>query len=247
MYVVCVGVCTHTTIDFFADNMQKHRRKCRSRKDPDHTMNDAIATIADERISGRRIFALVRCKGNFGYFTVRLKNGAWNKTSAISCYFKPSLDTLQDICAEGLLASENVFPAGRYFWVCEYVKGPSVLKELHIQMPPIGRELGVSLKSDLFNQGDMVEISSFGGIGESAVPFESGPVKGLRYGIWEGKRELAYELKDLQKNSCLKGKGSQFTLKNVKEGTYILTVELFLDGTFAMKKDFRIKVQSSPF
>ena len=205
------------------------------------------ATTADKRIAGRRIFALVRCQGPVSYFTIDLKNGVWDRTSAIACYFPPSPEVMQDICAEGLLASENVFPKRNFFWRCEYVKGPSTFKGIHVQLPPIGRELGVSLRSDLFNQGDMVELFSFGGIGESAVPFESGAVKGLRYGIWKGKRELAYELKDLQKNSCLKGKGSQFTLKNVKAGTYILTVELFLDGSFAMKKDFRIKVQPSPF
>ena len=205
------------------------------------------ATTADKRIAGRRIFALVRCQGPVSYFTIDLKNGVWDRTSAIACYFPPSPEVMQDICAEGLLASENVFPKRNFFWRCEYVKGPSTFKGIHVQLPPMGREMGVALDSDLFNTGDVIEIKPYGGKGESGIPFESGSVKGVRYGIWTGATEVNYTLCDASGKVSLKGKGKKIHLDRIKEGTYTLTLRLYLDGVFAMKKEFSIKIQPSPF
>ena len=205
------------------------------------------ATTADKRIAGRRIFALVRCQGPVSYFTIDLKNGAWDRTSAIACYFPPSPDVMQDICAEGLLASENVFPKRNFFWRCEYVKGASTFKRIHVQLPPIGREMGASIDSDLYNEGDVVTIKPYGGSGESAIPFESGSIKGMRYGVWQGEIDLVFELKNSAGKTLLKGKGNTLSLKKVKPGSYVLTVDIYLGGTFAMKKKFPLQVQISPF
>ena len=205
------------------------------------------ATTADKRIAGRRIFALVRCQGPVSYFTIDLKNGVWDRTSAIACYFPPSPEIMQDICAEGLLASENVFPKRNFFWRCEYVKGPSTFKEIHVQLPPIGREMGASIDSDLYNEGDVINIKPYGGSGESAIPFESGSIKGMRYGVWQGEVDLVFELKNSAGKTLLKGKGNTLSLKKVKPGSYVLTVDIYLGGTFAMQKKFPLQVQISPF
>lgn len=206
------------------------------------------ASAADERIAGRRIFTLVRAKGAFGYFNIPLKNGVWDITSVISCYIPHSPDRFQDTCAEGLLAIKDLFARSRNnIWQSEYVKGPSVLKELHMQLPPLGREMGVTLDSDLFNTGDVIEIKPYGGKGESGIPFESGSVKGVRYGIWTGATEVNYTLCDASGKVSLKGKGKKIHLDRIKEGTYTLTIRLYLDGVFAMKKEFSIKIQPSPF
>ena len=205
------------------------------------------ATTADKRIAGRRIFALVRCQGPVSYFTIDLKNGAWDRTSAIACYFPPSPDVMQDICAEGLLASENVFPKRNFFWRCEYVKGASTFKRIHVQLPPIGREMGASIDSDLYNEGDVINIKPYGGSGESAIPFESGSIKGMRYGVWQGEVDLVFELKNSAGKTLLKGKGNTLSLQKVKPGAYVLTVDIYLGGTFAMQKKFPLQVQVSPF
>ena len=205
------------------------------------------ATTADKRIAGRRIFALVRCQGPVSYFTIDLKNGVWDRTSAIACYFPPSPEVMQDICAEGLLASENVFPKRNFFWRCEYVKGASTFKEIHVQLPPIGREMGASIDSDLYNEGDVINIKPYGGSGESAIPFESGSIKGMRYGVWQGEVDLVFELKNSAGKTLLKGKGNTLSLKKVKPGSYVLTVDIYLGGTFAMQKKFPLQVQISPF
>ena len=205
------------------------------------------ATTADKRIAGRRIFALVRCQGPVSYFTIDLKNGVWDRTSAIACYFPPSPEVMQDICAEGLLASENVFPKRNFFWRCEYVKGPSTFKRIHVQLPPIGREMGASIDSDLYNEGDVINIKPYGGSGESAIPFESGSIKGMRYGVWQGEVDLVFELKNSAGKTLLKGKGNTLSLKKVKPGSYVLTVDIYLGGTFAMQKKFPLQVQISPF
>lgn len=211
------------------------------------------AANIDKRIDGRRIFALLRGTGPFEYFSIPLKNGVWDKTSAIACYIKPAKGVMMDHCSEGLLAAKDAHLAqnhrnyGRFILNTEYVKGTAFIKEIHLQLPPVNRNMGISLDSDLFNTGDILHIKPYGGIGESAVPFESGSIKGLRYGIWKGKTDIFYELTDAKGKRLLKGKGNKIFLRNIKEGSFTLHVRLELDGHFAMKKSFPIRVQPSPF
>ena len=205
------------------------------------------STIADERVNGRRFFALVRCRGQFNLFAVRLRNAVLTHLPVVSCYFPLSPGGMQDICAEGLLPAKNAIDPKVSFWTCHYVKGPSVLKELHVQVPPVGRELGVSLKSDLFNEGDVIEIVPHFGIGEFPVPFESGGIKGQRYAFWRGKWTVSGVLADEKGRPVLRGSGRELFLRNVKEGSYTLTVRLSLDGSCVMEKRFPVKVQKGPF
>ena len=205
------------------------------------------STIVNERVNGRRFFALVRCEGQFNLFAVRLRNAVLTHLPVVSCYFPPSSGAFQDICAEGLLPAKNAIDPKVSFWTCHYVKGPSVLKELHVQVPPVGRELGISLKSDLFNEGDVIEIVPHFGVGEFPVPFESGGIKGQRYASWRGKWTVASVLADGKGRPVLRGPGRELPLRNVKEGSYTLTVRLSLDGTLVMEKRFPVKVQKGPF
>jgi len=205
------------------------------------------STIVDERVNGRRFFALVRCEGRFNLFAVRLRNAVLTHLPVVSCYFPPSLGVLQDICAEGLLPAKNAIDPKVSFWTCHYVKGPSVLKELHVQVPPMGRELGVSLKSDLFNEGDVIGIVPHLGMGEFPVPFESGGIRGQRYGFWKGKWTVSSVLADKRGRPVLRGSGRELPLRNTKEGRYTLTVRLSLGGTPVMEKRFPVKVQKGPF
>lgn len=205
------------------------------------------ATTADQRISGRRIFALVRCKGPFGYFGINWKNGVWDKTTVISCYFPHSIDRFQDVCAEGLLASKDVFGKRTHFWHCYYVKEPCIIKAFHVQLPPVGRDLGVKLLSDLFYSDDMVEIFPFGGTGEAAVAFESGGIKGARYGVWKGQTGVSAVLTDARGRKLRTVRGRKFSLAGIAPGNYTLDVTLTLDGHFGMKKSFPVRVLATPF
>ena len=154
---------------------------------------------------------------------------------------------MQDICAEGLLPAKDAIDPKVSFWTCHYVKGPSVLKELHVQVPPMGRELGLSLKSDLFNEGDVIEIVPHFGVGEFPVPFESGGIRGQRYGFWRGKWTVSSVLADGRGRPLLEGSGRELLLRNIKEGSCTLTVRLSLDGSPVMEKRFPVKVQKGPF
>lgn len=205
------------------------------------------STIVDERVNGRRFFALVRCEGQFNLFAVRLRNAVLTHLPVVSCYFPPRPGVMQDICAEGLLPAKDAIDPKVSFWTCHYVKGPSVLKELHVQTPPVGRELGVSLKSDLFNEGDVIGIVPHFGIGEFPVPFESGGIKGKRYAFWRGEWTVSSILADEKGRPVLKGLGRELSLRNIKEGSYTLTVRLSLDGSRVMEKRFPVKVQKGPF
>ena len=205
------------------------------------------STIVDERVNGRRFFALVRCEGQFNLFAVRLRNAVLTHLPVVSCYFPPRPGVMQDICAEGLLPAKDAIDPKVSFWTCHYVKGPSVLKELHVQVPPMGRELGVSLKSDLFNEDDVIEIVPHFGVGEFPVPFESGGIKGQRYAFWKGKWTISSVLSDRRGRPILEGTGRELFLRNVKEGSYFLTVRLSLDGAPVMEKRVPVKVQKGPF
>ena len=198
------------------------------------------STIVDERVNGRRFFALVRCEGQFNLFAVRLRNAVLTHLPVVSCYFPPRPGVMQDICAEGLLPAKDAIDPKVSFWTCHYVKGPSVLKELHVQTPPVGRELGVSLKSDLFNEGDVIGIVPHFGIGEFPVPFESGGIKGKRYAFWRGEWTVSSILADEKGRPVLKGSGRELSLRNIKEGSYTLTVRLSLDGSRVREKRFPV-------
>lgn len=207
----------------------------------------------DSRIDGRRIFALMRCTGPFSYFSVLLKNGVWPRHSAIACYFSPRPGVMQDICSEGILGAKDAHIGihhqrnKRFIVNTEYVKGPAVIKAFHLQLPPIGRDPGVKLDSDLFNTGDTVRIRTFGGQSESAIPFESGSVKGLRYGNWTGKMEISGTLTDGKNKVYRRIRGSELSLAGIKPGDYKLTVTLTINGRFALKQLFPLQVQPAPF
>ena len=204
-------------------------------------------TTADSRINGRRILSLMRCEGDFTFYSIRLKSAVRKNGSAIACYFKPVPGEVIDLCAEGIIGQENTIKPNTYFAGVEYVKGLSRIYSFRVQLPPSEHSIGIKLKSDVFNRDEKVDFESFGTGYENIVPFESGGIKGARVGVWTGKPTVKYSLNDAGGKKVKSGTGMQFKLDSVKAGRYQLETELLLDDISVGKKCFPVIVQEKPF
>lgn len=209
----------------------------------------ADAYIADPRLKGRRLIAVLRSAGLNGFFSVPFYNPLIPRTNAINGYFKTPPGAPTDLCVEGRVAnrSGDLFRGPYGFMNVRPVQEVGQVHALYLQSPPEEIPITVKLNSRLYHLGDRLRITTDGLGHELLHPVGPGIARVER---WEPKEcTIVASLKTPDGKAVKTFTGEVFRLEGVSPGFYRLEVALQSRRAIPetiVTKTFAVEIQNGP-
>lgn len=210
---------------------------------------NADAYVADPRLKGRRLIALLRSAGLDGYFSVPFYNPLISKTNAINGYFKSLPGAPTDLCVEGRVADRpgDLFRSPHGSMNARPVQEAGQVYALYLQSPPEEIPITVKLNSSLYHLGDRLRITTDGLGYELLHPVTPDIARMER---WEPEEALiTAALKKHNGKTVKTFTGHECRLEGVPSGKYHLEVTLqsrrSIPETIATER-FAVEIQDGP-